>query len=111
LIFGLLQGFEPGRLINFATACGALKHTVPGDIANISRAEIESFLKGPGQARNHNQINMKRLTNKQVYAAIEQHRFIPLFSHDDPQVCRRWYGRRMKAAFAFLNTPTARPMH
>jgi 2-dehydro-3-deoxyphosphogluconate aldolase/(4S)-4-hydroxy-2-oxoglutarate aldolase len=32
---------------------------------------------------------MKRLTNKQVYAAIEQHRFIPLFSHDDPQVCRQ----------------------
>jgi 2-dehydro-3-deoxygluconokinase len=49
LIFGLLQGFEPGRLINFATACGALKHTVPGDIANISRLEIESFLQGQGR--------------------------------------------------------------
>jgi 2-dehydro-3-deoxygluconokinase len=49
LIFGLLQGFEPGRLINFATACGALKHTVPGDIANISRSEIESFLQGQGR--------------------------------------------------------------
>jgi 2-dehydro-3-deoxyphosphogluconate aldolase/(4S)-4-hydroxy-2-oxoglutarate aldolase len=32
---------------------------------------------------------MKRLTNKQVYAAIERHRFIPLFSHDDPAVCRQ----------------------
>ena len=31
---------------------------------------------------------MKRLTNKQVYTAIERHRFIPLFSHDDAEVCR-----------------------
>ena len=49
LIFGLLQDFEPGQLINFATACGALKHTVPGDIANISREEIDLFLKGQGR--------------------------------------------------------------
>ncbi len=44
LLFGLMNGFEPGDIIRFATACGALKQSIPGDWAILNRAEIEQFI-------------------------------------------------------------------
>jgi 2-dehydro-3-deoxygluconokinase len=46
LIFALLSGFEPQRVIEFATAAGCLKHSVPGDFNLVSRDEVEQLLAG-----------------------------------------------------------------
>jgi 2-dehydro-3-deoxygluconokinase len=50
---GLLSGLliKPGdfdHAIRFAVATSALKHTLPGDFAIISRAEVETLMKGGG---------------------------------------------------------------
>jgi len=46
LIYGLAKYNDPQKSLNFATAAGCLKHTIPGDqnIANV--AEIESIMSG-----------------------------------------------------------------
>jgi len=48
MLYGLINGLEPGQIIDFATACGALKQSIVGDWAIISREEVEQFIhRGP----------------------------------------------------------------
>jgi 2-dehydro-3-deoxygluconokinase len=47
LIHGLLDGdFETG--LDYGAAMGAIKHTIPGDLPWITKAEVEDVLKGQG---------------------------------------------------------------
>ncbi len=47
LIHGLLDG-DLQKGLDYGVAASALKHTLPGDFAWITRAEVEALLKGPG---------------------------------------------------------------
>jgi 2-dehydro-3-deoxygluconokinase len=47
LIDGLLDG-DVQRGLDYGVAASALKHSVPGDFAWVTREEVESLLKGPG---------------------------------------------------------------
>ena len=44
MLYGLMNGLDPQQIIDFATACGALKQSIVGDWAIISRAEVEQFI-------------------------------------------------------------------
>ncbi|MGD0094553.1 MAG: PfkB family carbohydrate kinase, partial [Planctomycetota bacterium] len=44
----LLKPGDYGHAIRFAVAASALKHSIPGDFAIISRAEVETLMKGGG---------------------------------------------------------------
>ncbi|MBO9633057.1 MAG: sugar kinase [Chitinophagaceae bacterium] len=44
MLYGLMQQMPPQHIINFATACGALKQSIAGDWAIINRPEIEEFI-------------------------------------------------------------------
>ncbi len=50
-IHGWLTGMEPQRLIDFAVAAAALKHTIPGDFNLATLDEIEALLEGQNAAR------------------------------------------------------------
>jgi len=47
LIHGLLEG-DVQKGIDFGVAAGALKHSIPGDVAWVTRAEVEALLQGGG---------------------------------------------------------------
>jgi 2-dehydro-3-deoxygluconokinase len=47
LIHGLLDG-DLQKGLDYGVAASALKHSIPGDFAWITRDEVESLLKGPG---------------------------------------------------------------
>jgi 2-dehydro-3-deoxygluconokinase len=47
LIHGLLAG-DLQRGLDFGVAASALKHSIPGDFAWVTRAEVEALLQGPG---------------------------------------------------------------
>lgn len=48
MLYGLMRDLPPQEIIEFAAACGALKQSIHGDWALISRAEIEEFIQhGP----------------------------------------------------------------
>lgn len=47
LIHGLLEG-DLQKALDFGVAMSALKHTIPGDFAWITRDEVETMLKGGG---------------------------------------------------------------
>jgi 2-dehydro-3-deoxygluconokinase len=47
LIHGLLDG-DLQKGVDYGVAASALKHTMPGDFAWITREEVEALLKGPG---------------------------------------------------------------
>jgi 2-dehydro-3-deoxygluconokinase len=47
LIHGLLDG-DLQKGLDYGVAASAIKHTIPGDFAWITRAEVETLLKGPG---------------------------------------------------------------
>ncbi len=47
LIHGLLDG-DLQKGLDWGTAASAIKHTIPGDFAWITRSEVESLLKGGG---------------------------------------------------------------
>jgi 2-dehydro-3-deoxygluconokinase len=52
LIYGCLQFSEnPQKIIDFATANAALKHTLPGDVASFQVAEIEAFIQSEGKGK------------------------------------------------------------
>lgn len=51
LIYSLLRGDEPGYAVEFASAAGAWKHTVPGDWNRASTAELEALSRGEGGGR------------------------------------------------------------
>ncbi len=44
ILYGLMNQYDPQRIIHFATACGTLKQSIPGDWAIISKAEIEELM-------------------------------------------------------------------
>jgi 2-dehydro-3-deoxygluconokinase len=44
LIYALSMKWEPSRVVQYATACGVLKHSMPGDFTILKKEEIESFL-------------------------------------------------------------------
>jgi 2-dehydro-3-deoxygluconokinase len=47
LIHGLLDG-DLQKALDFGVAASALKHSIPGDFAWITRDEVEAMLKGSG---------------------------------------------------------------
>jgi 2-dehydro-3-deoxygluconokinase len=47
LIHGLLDG-DLQKALDYGVATSALKHSIPGDFAWITRSEVEALLKGPG---------------------------------------------------------------
>jgi 2-dehydro-3-deoxygluconokinase len=47
LIHGLLDG-DVQKGLDYGVAASALKHSIPGDFAWITRGEVEALLKGPG---------------------------------------------------------------
>ena len=47
LIHGLLDG-DLQRALDFGVAASAIKHSIPGDFAWITRGEVETLLKSPG---------------------------------------------------------------
>jgi 2-dehydro-3-deoxygluconokinase len=47
LIYGLLKyGENPQKALDFATAAGCLKHTVPGDMNMVTVSEVEGIMSG-----------------------------------------------------------------
>jgi 2-dehydro-3-deoxygluconokinase len=49
LIYSILNKFKEQDIIEFAVACGILKHSIYGDFARISNKEVNEFIKlGPG---------------------------------------------------------------
>lgn len=48
LIYGLLNCEDSKTALEFATATGCLKHTIPGDIAILSKKDVESLVKSGG---------------------------------------------------------------
>ncbi len=51
IIYGITQDDSPERIIAFAIACGALKQSIPGDWAIMTRAEIDLFMKSGASGR------------------------------------------------------------
>jgi 2-dehydro-3-deoxygluconokinase len=51
LIFGLLEYGDEEKALEFAAAASALKHTIPGDVNLVSRAEVEKLLAGDASGR------------------------------------------------------------
>jgi 2-dehydro-3-deoxygluconokinase len=47
LIHGLLDG-DVQKGLDYGVAASAIKHSIPGDFAWITRDEVEALLKGPG---------------------------------------------------------------
>ncbi len=48
LIYSLLHNYHPQQAIDFAAACGVLKHSISGDFAIFSKEEIIQFIQtGP----------------------------------------------------------------
>lgn len=44
MLYGLMTGAAPQQIIDFATACGAIKQSIPGDWALVNKAELEQFI-------------------------------------------------------------------
>lgn len=52
LIYGqLIFSEKPQKIIDFATATAALKHTIPGDISSFKVEEIEAFIQSEGKGK------------------------------------------------------------
>lgn len=51
LIHGLLTYEDKQKAVEFATACSALKHTIPGDFNHVSTSEVETLMNGDGSGR------------------------------------------------------------
>jgi 2-dehydro-3-deoxygluconokinase len=51
LIHGLLAYGDDARALEFATAAGCLKHSIPGDFNRVTLADVERLLKGDGSGR------------------------------------------------------------
>jgi 2-dehydro-3-deoxygluconokinase len=44
MLYGLMTEAEPQQVIDFAIACGALKQSIAGDWALVSKAELDQFI-------------------------------------------------------------------
>ncbi len=51
LIHGLLELNDKQKAVEFATACSALKQTIPGDFNQVSKEEVEALMEGSGNGR------------------------------------------------------------
>jgi 2-dehydro-3-deoxygluconokinase len=51
LIFALQRGDGPQKAVDFAVAASTLKHTISGDYARLSLAEVEALAAGAGGGR------------------------------------------------------------
>ncbi|MEO8026860.1 MAG: PfkB family carbohydrate kinase, partial [Bryobacteraceae bacterium] len=51
LIFGLNGGRTPEEALEFAVAASCLKHSIPGDFARLTSAEVMDLIKGGGSGR------------------------------------------------------------
>jgi 2-dehydro-3-deoxygluconokinase len=51
MLYGLMSGLGPQQIIDFAVACGALKQSITGDWALISRAEVDAFIRSGSSGR------------------------------------------------------------
>ncbi|OQP53845.1 ribokinase [Niastella koreensis] len=51
MLYGLMNGYEPQAIVEFATACGALKQSIHGDWAVISKMEVEQFMQTGSSGR------------------------------------------------------------
>ena len=51
LIYGLLVLGDDAKALEFATAAGCLKHSIPGDFNRLSVKEVEALAKGEGSGR------------------------------------------------------------
>ena len=51
LIYSLLNGYDADKALAFATAASALKHTVEGDVNEVSVAEVLALAGGDGSGR------------------------------------------------------------
>lgn len=51
LICGLLDGKDMKAALEFAVAASALKHTIPGDLNLVTRAEVENLAGGDASGR------------------------------------------------------------
>jgi 2-dehydro-3-deoxygluconokinase len=47
LIDGLIRNSKANQIIGFAVAAGAMKHSIPGDLAIFSRNEVEALMNNP----------------------------------------------------------------
>lgn len=51
MLYGLMRDLGPQQTIDFAVACGALKQSIVGDWALISRSEVEAFIRSGSSGR------------------------------------------------------------
>jgi 2-dehydro-3-deoxygluconokinase len=51
LIFALLRGDAPQRVLDFAVAASALQHTILGDFPLLTLEEVEALARGGGGGR------------------------------------------------------------
>ena len=51
LVYGIKNGFDNQRTIDFAIAASALKHSIEGDFNRISVSEVERLMSGDGSGR------------------------------------------------------------
>ena len=51
LIYGMLHRWPAQRTVEFATAAGCLKHSIPGDFNLVSFEEIQALAGGSGSGR------------------------------------------------------------
>lgn len=51
LVFAMLSGYPPQRIVDFALAAACLKHSIPGDFNLVSREEVEQLLAGDQSGR------------------------------------------------------------
>lgn len=51
ILCALLDGTDCQKAVEFGTAAAVLKHTIPGDISCITRAEVEALAEGSGSLR------------------------------------------------------------
>jgi len=51
LVYALTSGRDSAASLEFATAAGCLKHSIPGDFALLSVEEVDSLLRKGGSGR------------------------------------------------------------
>ena len=51
MLFGVINNYDPATIIEFATACGALKQSIAGDWAIFSKTEVEQFMQSGSSSR------------------------------------------------------------
>jgi len=51
LLYGLMEKENPQRVLDFAVACGALKQSIVGDWAIITKEEVEQFIESGSSGR------------------------------------------------------------